>query len=54
MRAVSSATSRQIRILAPIDKGRQRNESENQHQDNGEAATHLSAMLANNRLKDVT
>lgn len=48
VRPVAAAARRQARVLAAVDKGRQRPESEKQNQEDGEAAPHLKLMLADN------
>jgi hypothetical protein len=41
-----SAAWREARILSTVDEGRQRPQSENQHEKYGEAAPHLQVMLS--------
>ena len=46
MRPVPAAARRQARVLAAVDKRRQRSQPEKQNQEDGEAALHLELMLA--------
>ena len=53
VRPMPPAAGRQVHVLAAVDQRRQGHEPEHQHQDNGEAATHLTLMVHDSSLGHV-